>query len=45
MPEGGHRLTDTSGYGGFGGAQAILIEGGELIGATDPRKDGVVRST
>ncbi len=45
LAERGHRLTDTSGHGGFGGAQAILIEGGELIGATDPRKDGVVRST
>jgi len=36
----GHVLVDASGHGGFGGAQAILVEDGEPTGASDPRKDG-----
>lgn len=42
----GHRLMPVAGHGGFGGAQAILIDPGTgaLTGASDPRKDGCVMS-
>ena len=40
----GHVATDDARHGGFGGAQAILIEDETLarVGASDPRKDGRV---
>jgi gamma-glutamyltranspeptidase/glutathione hydrolase len=38
----GHELTETEAHGGFGGAQAILIDQGRLEGASDHRKDGSV---
>lgn len=43
----GHVLTEVEAHGGFGGAQAIEIDPDTLErrGATDPRKDGVVRVT
>ncbi len=41
LAERGHRLVEEAGDGGFGGAQAILVED-ELEGASDPRKDGRV---
>lgn len=43
----GHGYLDGSGFGGFGGAQAIQIDSasGELSGASDPRKDGCVKHT
>jgi len=37
----GHRLaTDDTAAFGFGGAQAIIVRGGKLLGGSDPRKDG-----
>lgn len=44
--EKGHRLMPVAGHGGFGGAQAILIDpaNGALSGASDSRKDGCVSS-
>lgn len=41
----GHALVGAESHGGFGGAQAILIEPDRLVGASDPRKDGVVGTT
>lgn len=41
LAERGHRRVDDAGHGGFGGAQAILVEDA-LEGASDPRKDGRV---
>jgi gamma-glutamyltranspeptidase/glutathione hydrolase len=39
----GHEIS-TLGSFGAGGAQAILRDGDELVGASDPRKDGCVRA-
>jgi gamma-glutamyltranspeptidase/glutathione hydrolase len=41
----GHQVMPPGGFGGFGGAQAILIDGesGKLQGASDLRKDGIVQ--
>lgn len=41
----GHTLVGDERHGGFGGAQAILIEPDDLVGASDPRKDGTVGRT
>lgn len=40
----GHEISELSNF-GAGGAQAILLENGQLNGASDPRKDGCVLST
>jgi len=36
----GYRVVLDPGVGGFGGGQAILVDGDALLGGSDPRKDG-----
>ncbi len=39
----GHRVVRDDDLGGFGGGQAIIVNGNELLGGSDPRKDGYAR--
>ncbi|MEZ4253064.1 MAG: gamma-glutamyltransferase family protein [Polyangiales bacterium] len=41
----GHEVVEAEAHGGFGGAQAIALEPEGPVGASDPRKDGVVGTT
>jgi gamma-glutamyltranspeptidase/glutathione hydrolase len=41
----GHAIVEADAHGGFGGAQAIALEPEGTVGASDPRKDGVVGHT
>jgi gamma-glutamyltranspeptidase/glutathione hydrolase len=41
----GHSIVEADAHGGFGGAQAIALEPEGTLGASDPRKDGVVGQT
>jgi gamma-glutamyltranspeptidase/glutathione hydrolase len=41
----GHAIVESDAHGGFGGAQAIALEPEGTLGASAPRKDGVVGHT